>query len=131
MKKEIWKSIKNFEGLYEISNFGRIKSCKRDVLCKDGKIKHYNERILKPAKGKYGRNQYTLCKNGKKYSVRAYRLVAETFLENPNNLQEVNHKDGNNMNDNLDNLEWISSKDNLIHAQNNDLLNTYYKRFKE
>ena len=56
MKEEIWKPIKNFEGLYEISNFGRIKSCKRDILCKDGKIKHYNERILKPAKGKYGRN---------------------------------------------------------------------------
>ena len=128
-KKIIWKPIKGFEGLYEVSNQGQIKSCQRIIICKDGKKKHLKEKILNPAKGTYGRNQYTLCKNGIKYSVRGYRIVAETFLENPLNLPEVNHKDGNNLNDCVENLEWISQKDNEQHALSNNLFNTYYKRF--
>lgn len=127
--EEVWKPIKGFEGLYEISNLGNIKSCARVVVCKDGKIKHYKEKILKPGHGQYGRNQYTLSKENKKYNVRSYRLVAEVFLPNPNNLSEVNHIDGNNLNDCVDNLEWVDSETNLQHAIENDLFNTYYKRF--
>ena len=127
---EIWKPVKYFEELYQVSNLGRVKSCERIILCKDGKIKHLKERILKPAAGVYGRNQYTLSKNGIKYNIRGYQLVAEAFLDNPNNYQEINHKDGNNLNDNVNNLEWISLEDNLQHALNNHLFDTYYKRFK-
>ena len=129
MKEEIWKPIKDFEGLYEVSTLGKIKSCEKTIICKDGKIKHYKERLLKPSQGKYGRNQYTLSKNGQKYSVRGYRIVAETFLENPLNLPEVNHKDGNNLNDALENLEWVTYQDNMEHGLQHDLFNTYYKRF--
>lgn len=128
MKEELWKPIKNFETLYEVSTLGRIKSCQRDVICKNGKVKHLKERILKPSKGIYGRNQYTLSKNGVKYNVRGYRIVAETFLDNPNNYPEVNHKDGNNLNDCVDNLEWISLINNTQHAIDNDLFNTYHRR---
>lgn len=115
--EEKWKPIKGFEGLYEVSNTGKIRACERQIHCKDGKMKHYQKRILKPSIGKYGRNQYTLSKDGKKYNVRGYRLVAEMFLDNPHNLIEVNHKDGNNLNDNVNNLEWISPLDNVNHAK--------------
>lgn len=54
--KEVWKPIANFEGLYEVSNTGKVRSCDRYISCKDGKIKHCKERILKPAHGIYGRN---------------------------------------------------------------------------
>ena len=129
--EELWKPIKDFEGLYEVSNFGKVKSCERTILCKDGKVKHYQAKELKPSSGKYGRNQYTLSKDGKKYSVRGYRLVAEAFLDNPFNLPEVNHKDGNNYNDRVDNLEWITHNDNVNHALEHELFNTYQKRFKK
>ena len=128
MKEIIWKPIKNFEGLYEVSNLGQIKSCERTIVCKNGQIKHLKEKILKPANGKYGRNQYTLSKNGVKYNVRGYRIVAEHFIPNPNNLPEVNHIDGNNLNDRVENLEWISLDMNIQHGIENDLFNTYYKR---
>lgn len=128
MKEIIWKPIRGFEGLYEVSNLGQIKSCEKAIVCKDGKIKYYKEKILKPAQGKYGRNQYTLSKNGIKYSVRGYRIVAETFLPNPNNYPEVNHKDGNNLNDNVDNLEWCDIDTNLQHALEHNLFITFHKR---
>ena len=110
---EKWKPIKNFEGLYEISTLGRIKSCQRVIKCKNGTFKTIKEKVLKPGNGKYGRNQYTLCKEGKKYTVRGYYIVAQTFLPNPKNYIEVNHKDGNNLNDCLENLEWISTEENI------------------
>ena len=128
MKEIIWKPIQNFEGLYEVSNTGQIKSCEKVIVCKDGKVKHYKEKILKPAKGKYGRNQYTLSKNGIKYNVRGYRIVAETFIKNPKNFNEVNHIDGNNLNDNVENLEWCDINTNLQHALEHNLFNTFYKR---
>lgn len=100
-----WKPIKNYEGLYEVSTDGQIRSCDRIIICKDGKVKTLKGRILKPGHGKYGRNQYSLTKNGIKESVRGYRIVAETFIPNPNNLPEINHIDGNNLNDRVENLE--------------------------
>lgn len=128
MNEIIWKPIKGFEGLYEVSTTGLIKSCARNIQCKDGKIKHLKERILKPSLGTYGRNQYSLCKEGRKYSVRGYRIVAETFLLNPNNLPEVNHIDGNNLNDNINNLEWVSNEENIQHGITNNLFNTFSHR---
>lgn len=129
--EEKWKFITGFEGLYEVSNTGKIRACERYIHCKDGKTKHYKEKILKPSKGIYGRNQYTLSKNGKKYNVRGYRVVAEMFLDNPQHLIEVNHKDGNNLNDSVENLEWITPLNNVNHAKQNNLFNTYHKRQKQ
>lgn len=117
--------MSGYEGLYEVSTDGQIRSCDRNIICKDGTIKHLKGRILKPGIGKYGRNQYTLTKNGIKESVRGYRVVAETFLPNPYNLPEVNHIDGNNLNDNLSNLEWVESEQNIRHGQERQLFNTY------
>lgn len=127
----IWKSIPGYESLYEVSSSGQIRSCDRTIVCKDGKIKYLKGRILKPSLGKYGRNQYTLAKNGHKESVRGYRIVAEAFIPNPLNLPEVNHINGNNTDDRVENLEWVSFEDNLRHGLENELFNTYWKRFEK
>ena len=96
--KEVWKDIKNYEGLYQISNFGRIKS----LHCK-------NEKIIKQILTKTCK-YYTvgLYKNKKRKTLLVHRLVAQAFIPNPNNLVEVNHKDENKLNNCVDNLEWCS-----------------------
>ena len=97
MDIENWKSIPNFEGYYEASTLGRIRSIQRSRT-KGG--------ILKPSLTGSGYPHLTLCAKGKKYSYDVHRLIALTFLDNPNNLQEVNHKDENKQNNSVTNLEW-------------------------
>lgn len=99
---EIWKPIPNYEGLYEISNFGKVKS-------------FYSKRILKPVVESTVYNQVTLVKdNKKKYYV--HRLVANSFIYKPDNYNEVNHKDGNKSNNTVTNLEWCNRKYNIEHS---------------
>lgn len=115
---EIWKEVKGYEGLYEVSNLGRVRSL--DYLHTGQK------RLLKLHKNKKNGYLYVqLCKNGKATTKRVHRLVAEAFLENPLGLPEVNHKDEcktNNFvfideNGNIvpekSNLEWLSRLDNV------------------
>ena len=97
MEKEIWKPILNYEGLYEVSNWGRVKS-----------LKFGKERILKPGTNKYGYLIVILCKNGKVKSFSVHRLVAEVFIPNPHNYPCVNHKDECKTNNNVNNLEWCT-----------------------
>lgn len=104
---ETWKSIpiKEFS-FYEVSSFGRVKNGKR--LLKTGLSHGY------PA--------VTLCNNGYRKTIRVYRLVAISFLENPNNLPCINHKDGNKENSNVENLEWCTYGQNEKHAWNHGLI---------
>lgn len=105
---EVWKDIKNYEGFYQGSNLGRVKSLER-IDC----IGHHRkERILKPKKDKYGYLQVNLWKNGKKKTFTVHRLVAEAFIPNPNNLPCINHKDECKTNNNVNNLEWCDNKYN-------------------
>lgn len=106
MEEEIWKSIKGYEGLYEISNLGRIKSLNYN---RTGK-----EKIIKPQKNKKnGYLQVNLYRNGKrKYSL-IHRLVATAFLPNPLELPEVNHKDENPSNNIVGNIEWCDRRYNI------------------
>lgn len=97
MEKEIWKPILNYEGLYEVSNWGRVKS-----------IRFGKERILKPGTNKYGYSIVILCKNGKVKSFSVHRLVAEAFIPNTHNYPCVNHKDECKTNNNVNNLEWCT-----------------------
>lgn len=106
---EEWRDIDGYEGYYQVSNYGRVKSLPRKT--RNGSCKY--EKILTPGNDKDGYKIVNLCKNtnkGKTYRV--HKLVAKAFLENPDNLPEINHKDENPANNMLDNLEWCTSKYN-------------------
>ena len=113
---EIWRAVKNYEGLYEISNLGRIRSVSRTVRCGCGKgyDKLIESRILSPSINNSGYKIIILKKpNHKVICKPIHRLVAEAFIPNPNNLTDVNHKDEDKMNNNVENLEWMAHKDNM------------------
>lgn len=119
--KEEWKPIKGYEGLYEINNFGEVKALVRIKNCNRGygKIK---EHIMKQTncRSAYYRVPLTNRNHIKKYYL-VHRLVAMTFISNPDNFKDVNHKDGNKLNNRVDNLEWCTRSYNLYHAYNNGL----------
>ena len=102
---EIWRDVVGYEGLYEVSNWGRVKS-----LPRNGTVKY--ARILKPYVDKDGYHRQMLSKNGKHTNYPIHRLVAEAFIPNPHNYPCVNHKDENKLNNNVNNLEWCSAKYN-------------------
>lgn len=109
--KEIWKPIKGFEGYYEVSTNGRVRSVDRIIHYSNGKVVYYQGKIISQS-NRVGYLRVDLNKDGKHKSYNVHRLVAEAFLENPNNLQCVNHKDENKQNNNINNLEWCSSSYN-------------------
>lgn len=110
--KEIWKDIKGYEGIYQVSNLGRVKSLY--IVSNLYKKKFYKERILKPKKDKNNCLRIELWKNKNHKTVLVHRLVATTFLEDLiNTNMTVNHKDGNRLNNRVDNLEWLSREDNI------------------
>ena len=100
MKNEIWKTIDGYDGLYMVSNYGRIKSFKTYR-------KHDGERLLTPC-NKGGYYQVGLRKDEKRKWIGVHRLVAKAFIPNPNNYPCVNHKDENPLNNHVDNLEWCT-----------------------
>ena len=106
MKKEYWKPVVGYEGLYEVSNWGRVKSLPRNSTVKYA-------RILKPCTDRYGYLYVNLCKNNKQKKFTVHRLVAEAFLPNPDNLPCVNHKDECKSNNVVNNLEWCSYSYNI------------------
>lgn len=107
--QEIWKNIPEYEGLYQVSNFGRVKSLDRFNY----KGHHNLEKILKPVKNVKNNYLYvTLCKNKKTKTFSLHRLVAICFIPNPDNLPVINHKDGNKSNNSVDNLEFCSYSHN-------------------
>ncbi len=111
MKKsvEIWKPVKGFEGIYEISNFGRLKSFKTDK----------NGFILQQTNKKNGYFSVVLKSRFLTKHTRIHRLVAEAFIDNPENKKEVNHIDLNKQNNHFKNLEWVTPKENIKHAMEN------------
>lgn len=113
--EEIWKDIEGYEGLYQISNLGRVKSLKRYSKYKNSK-RFINEKIIKLQKSKNGYLRVELCKNNIKKKYLIHRLVGYAFLNNYDNNLEINHKDGNKQNNNVENLEWITRSENERHA---------------
>ena len=115
--EEIWKDIDGFEGLYQISNYGRIKS-----LGRPGKgygDKYTVDRIIKDIRCTNGYRSAFLNKNGVRHVRLVHRLVAMAFIENPNNLPQVNHKDEDITNNRADNLEWCTPKYNANYGSRN------------
>ena len=123
MKKEylneIWKPIKGYEGLYEVSNLGRIKSLKRLVKKWDG-YRIVSEKILTPRVNNRGYLRINLCKDGITKTFSPHRLVAEAFIPNPDNLPCVNHKDENPLNNVVSNLEWCTYSYNNSYGNRNN-----------
>lgn len=109
---EIWKDIKGYEGLYQVSNLGRVKSL--DIVDRLGR-KHKSNIKYQNDNGN-GYLIVNLKHNGKQKNHLVHRLVAEAFIENPENKKEVNHIDGDKLNNRVDNLEWVSRSENLKHA---------------
>lgn len=110
---EVWKDIRGYEGFYQSSTFGRVRSLDRWVKCPNGSIRCCKGKILKPVTNKYGYLKVGLWKNGKVKNFLVHRLVAEAFLPNPENLPCVNHKDENKLNNNVNNLEFCDCKYNI------------------
>ena len=109
MKAEIWKDILGYEGLYRISNLGNVMSVKR-------------KKLIKSDKRKDGYIQVHLVKNKKMHNCLLHRLLAIAFIDNTNNYEFINHKDGNKSNNVITNLEWCTKKENILHAYNNGLI---------
>lgn len=108
MMKEQWKPVVGYEGNYEVSNLGRVKS-----LPRNGTIK--KERIIKNNVKKSGYVDIMLSKNNKRIYTHLHRVVAKAFIPNPENKPQVNHKDGNKQNNTVENLEWATASENLKH----------------
>lgn len=119
----MWKDIIGYEDIYRISDSGEIWS--KDRLCIDskGRKRFRKGEKLNPNIAQNGYYRVTLCKSGKKLQKYLHRLLAEHFIPNPLNLPQVNHKDGNKLNCEIENLEWVSVQENTIHAYKNGLIN--------
>ena len=121
--KEIWKDIEDYKG-YQVSNLGRVRTFNKITYTEKHGKRHWKNRILKERLDKNNKMlSVHLYKNGKGKSYLIHRLVAEAFLGKQENMT-VNHKDGNRYNNKLDNLEWLSLKDNIKHAWENNLIKT-------
>ena len=104
---EEWRPIEGYEGLYEVSSYGKDRSLDRFYY------RLHKGKVLSPTKDRYGYLTVTLNCNGKSKTIKIHRLVAQAFLPNPDNLPQVNHKDEDKTNNNVDNLEWCTAKYNV------------------
>ena len=123
--KEIWRDVVGYEGLYKVSNFGRIKS-----LPRNGTVKY--ERLLRQKVSNKGYCTVALSKHNKTKYKSVHRLVAEAFLDNPKGLPLINHKDENKLNNYVDNLEWCDAHYNMtygVHAERQYLSRDELGRF--
>jgi len=111
---EVWKDIEGFENSYQISNLGNVKSLNRIVDIGNGKYYTQKEKIISC----YGKiyKQVNLYKNGKCYHRYIHILLAKNFILNKYNKEQVNHIDGNKLNNDLNNLEWVTKSENARHA---------------
>lgn len=114
--KEIWKPVVGYEGFYEVSNIGRVRSLER----KDCLGRTVKERVLKPAFNDFGYLIVGLCAGGKQKTLKVHRLVCEAFHENPYNKPQVNHLNEDKSDNRAVNLEWATAKENLNHGAHNE-----------
>jgi len=121
-KPEVWVDIINYEGLYQVSNLGRIKRLSRLINVNSnrwGPIKMNDEKIHTAILPSSRYLNVSLCKNGKPKLFQVHRLVAQHFIPNPENKSQVNHKNLNKRDNRVINLEWATSKENMNHAYAN------------
>lgn len=117
--QEEWRPVVGYEGLYEISNLGRVKSLKgwngKEYVSREKFLKSH----ISASTPNYSRKVVDLKKNGKRRTFRVHRLIAMAFIPNPDNLPEINHKDSNPLNNAISNLEWCTHKYNHDYRSTN------------
>ena len=117
---ERWADIVGYEGRYRISSAGNVLSVGHSIVDSDGRMRVFPDKIITPCYGRNPRHAYAHINlnnpDGTQQRVRIHRLVAEAFIPNPEGLPQVNHKDGNKANNNVENLEWCTIRDNLLHS---------------
>lgn len=111
--KEIWKEIPGYEGMYQVSNLGNVRAMEHLVNSKGGSKRVSPAKLLSPQFREDGYSSVLLCNNGVHKKWYIHRLVAITFLDNPDNLPEINHIDENPRNNRVNNLEWCTHKYNM------------------
>ena len=116
MMEEEWKDIKGYEGYYQVSNLGRVRSLDRIVITKDNRKLPIKGVVLHLFKNRNGYFQVQLCKGNKTKHHRIHRLVAENFLPRVLYKTDVNHIDGNKSNNRITNLEWCTKEENMQHS---------------
>ena len=114
--KERWKDVVGYEGLYQVSNLGRVKSLDRTLLGKNSIEYKVRGKIRKISCIGKGYQKIQLSKEGNSKNFLIHRLVAQAFIPNPENLPIVNHIDGNTHNNHVSNLEWVTQSENINHA---------------
>ena len=119
---EVWKDIAGYEGFYQISSLGRVKSLARVITKSNGVKLNVKETIRKQSKCPKGYLFISLNGENKRKMHKVHRLVAETFIPNPDNKPQVNHIDGNKRNNKVENLEWVTNSENQIHALDKGLV---------
>jgi hypothetical protein len=127
---EVWADIEGFEGYYQVSNLGNIRSLDRTIIQSNGQVRHFNGRVLKQKLDRYGYAVVMLRKRteGVRKSATVHRLVAEAFIPNPDNKPTVNHKNGNKADNSAQNLEWSTRQENTAHAIRTGLIDIEHFR---
>ena len=116
MKNEEWRDVVGYEGRYQVSSMGRVKSLERKVRHWRGGERIQKERILKPSNDRGGYLLVSLCDGEKRKTFKVHRLVCEAFHENPDNKSQVNHLNENKTDNRACNLEWSTAKENNNHG---------------
>lgn len=116
LKQEIWKDIPGYEGQYQVSNLGNVISLRRYCRHTKGYVNHNAPKLRKPHINTSGYYHIRLLKEGLDKSVSVHILVARAFIPNPDGKIQINHIDSNRLNNRVDNLEWCTPRENLLHA---------------
>lgn len=128
--EEVWKDIKGYEGIYQVSSLGRVKRLAHTCVNTKQVKRHLPERMLLPTKQSNGYVHVHLHQQNKTQGISVHRLVATAFIPNPNNLPQVNHKDEDKTNNNVENLEWCTAEYNINYGTGKKRLSEFKKNKK-